>query len=243
MNRLIFVFLFFCLFNGKGQKAIISSDIEISYNMKYKIDSLKNIFDDEIMKLYIDTSSKKSIFENAKYLIRDSLINQGSKGQNINFDFVPNFKITTSVYKEFTNSKGILVDDFVSLHLKYEFNMLQKWKLLSQKKKILSYDCNLAFCYFGGRKFFAWYTTSIPFNDGPYKFNGLPGLILSVYDEKNNFNISAFSIKKVKKKIERNFSNFVNVKKDKYFDTKINYILSKNPRAKIVLNPIELKPE
>ncbi len=33
----------------------------------------------------------------------------------------------------------------------------------------------------------AWYTTEIPINDGPYKFFGLPGLIIKLYDEKEHY--------------------------------------------------------
>ena len=38
----------------------------------------------------------------------------------------------------------------------------------------------------GGRKWTAWFTPDIPLNS-PYKFQGLPGLIVSVSDEKSHY--------------------------------------------------------
>lgn len=59
-----------------------------------------------------------------------------------------------------------------------------KWKLLSDKKVIGKYDCKKASVEFRGRTYYAWYTIEIPISLGPWKFNGLPGLILEV-DDKN----------------------------------------------------------
>lgn len=40
----------------------------------------------------------------------------------------------------------------------------------------------------------AWFTTEIPINEGPYKFNGLPGLIIEMYDTEQIFKFSLVSI-------------------------------------------------
>ncbi|WP_294271537.1 GLPGLI family protein [uncultured Chryseobacterium sp.] len=59
------------------------------------------------------------------------------------------------------------------------------WKLLGEKKKIQGYDCQKALLHYGGRKWEAWFTADIPFQDGPYVFNGLPGLIVQIRDAEN----------------------------------------------------------
>lgn len=59
------------------------------------------------------------------------------------------------------------------------------WKIHPQKKKILEQDCQKATAFFGGREYTAWFAPAIPLNAGPWKLNGLPGVILAANDEKN----------------------------------------------------------
>lgn len=56
------------------------------------------------------------------------------------------------------------------------------WKILPEKQKIGEYDTQKATTSFGGREWTAWFTSDIPFQDGPYKFYGLPGLIVKIED-------------------------------------------------------------
>lgn len=47
---------------------------------------------------------------------------------------------------------------------------------------ILDYKCIKATTRFRGRDYTAWVTKELPINDGPWKFYGLPGLILQIED-------------------------------------------------------------
>jgi len=57
------------------------------------------------------------------------------------------------------------------------------WKLRKNEKRIGGYLCKQAEVKFRGRKYTAWYAPDIPIDAGPWKFFGLPGLILEVYDQ------------------------------------------------------------
>ncbi|MFK8162266.1 MAG: GLPGLI family protein [Lewinella sp.] len=59
-----------------------------------------------------------------------------------------------------------------------------EWEMKGGKKKIGDYDCREASTELGGRTYTAWYAPSISVPEGPYKFHGLPGLILEVSDAK-----------------------------------------------------------
>ena len=52
---------------------------------------------------------------------------------------------------------------------------------------IMGYDCRKATVEFGGRSYTAWFTPEIPLPFGPYKFGGLPGLILKLEDAEQQF--------------------------------------------------------
>ncbi len=69
------------------------------------------------------------------------------------------------------------------------------WKLVNEEKLIGKYKCKKAILNYLGRDWVAWYTTQIPANIGPYKFHGLPGLILNIKDSEDTFEFSANEIK------------------------------------------------
>lgn len=49
------------------------------------------------------------------------------------------------------------------------------------------YTLQKATTTFGGRDWTAWFCKEVNLGEGPYKFRGLPGLIIEVADDKNNF--------------------------------------------------------
>ena len=54
------------------------------------------------------------------------------------------------------------------------------WKITKESQKILGYTCYKATGKFRGRNYVAWFAPDIPYNLGPWKLGGLPGLILKV---------------------------------------------------------------
>jgi GLPGLI family protein len=56
------------------------------------------------------------------------------------------------------------------------------WTFEKDTKKIGVFTCKKATATFRGRDYTVWYTTAIPIPYGPWKLNGLPGLVLEGYD-------------------------------------------------------------
>jgi GLPGLI family protein len=76
------------------------------------------------------------------------------------------------------------------------------WKIQSDTMRILNYLCQKAICQFRGRNYEAWFTPEINVSEGPWKFNGLPGLILKVTESKGYFIFECKGIEKVNLDLE-----------------------------------------
>jgi GLPGLI family protein len=68
------------------------------------------------------------------------------------------------------------------------------WVLGTKEKQLGNYKVKNATTTFRGRNFEVWFTEEIPISDGPWKFNGLPGLILEAYDTEKDYVFTMKSI-------------------------------------------------
>lgn len=72
-----------------------------------------------------------------------------------------------------------------------------KWKIISENQKIGEWNAQKAEADFAGRHWIAWFTTEIPIQDGPYKFHGLPGLIVKLEDSTKSHAFTLQGIKNI----------------------------------------------
>lgn len=71
-----------------------------------------------------------------------------------------------------------------------------QWSLTGEAEQVGDYQCQKAVTSFGGREWRAWFCPDIPVDGGPYKFRGLPGLILKVQDSEKHFSWTMTGIEK-----------------------------------------------
>lgn len=81
------------------------------------------------------------------------------------------------------------------------------WKITKESQKILNYTCYKATTTFRGRNYSAWFTPEIPFNYGPWKLHGLPGLILKAETDSFEFEAKRIALN------SKNISTIDNLKK------------------------------
>lgn len=71
---------------------------------------------------------------------------------------------------------------------------LQQWNMDTEMQTILGHCCQKATCHWRGRDYVAWFATDIPVKFGPWKFGGLPGLILKLQDAKGLYCFEAVQL-------------------------------------------------
>lgn len=102
-------------------------------------------------------------------------------------------------------SKELVLSDYLGFKPRLIIDTLQNfnWVLTKEKKKIVNFNCIKATTRFRGRNYIAWFTEDVPIQNGPWKFCGLPGLIVKINDDKLIFNWELTGIN-LKAKFNRN---------------------------------------
>lgn len=170
-----------------------------------------------------------SKFSDTKTLTKDSLSEKFSHLETNGVKEMNQFLMYKSLWE--TESLKSTVDRKITYQrkykTKYEYEELQpefEWQLHNESKKILDYSCKKATVKYRGREFIAWYTTEVPVNNGPYIFEGLPGLILELEDSQNKYHFTAIGIDKKPKDIYlRNDKEILKISRAKFREVEKTY--------------------
>lgn len=191
MKLIIIIFAALLLTSQKSnaQKNVDSFSIKCTYDLQFQPDSTDlNSKRSDRMLLFLNGNN--SLFISEKKFLLDSAdvadagkINSGSmitvKGGRTDFRY--------TITKNSSNQINT-VDYTARERFQYsEPRNIFHWKLLADTATIAGFHCQKAETNFSGRKWIAWFTTEIPINDGPYKFEGLPGLIIKINDSQNYY--------------------------------------------------------
>ena len=109
------------------------------------------------------------------------------------------------------------------------------WALAPGSETICGYKCRKATTSFRGRKWTAWYAPEIPIDNGPWKFGGLPGLILKAESEDGDQKFEAVSIRNDSHVIGFHKRNYQKTTREKYNSEFKEY--RTRPRQFHVANP------
>jgi len=105
-----------------------------------------------------------------------------------------------------------------------------KWEFREERKTIDGFNVQLATTHFGGRVYEAWFTTEIPLSFGPWKLQGLPGLILEAKDTKEDIVFTFKGIEEENKHVLIQFPQGIKEVTDKEFE-KFYVAFRENPAA------------
>lgn len=178
---------------------------------------------------YLDISADKSMFYSENRIKRDSVMRanfQSGGGRGFNRDQMESLRsiINYSIEKDKKDQKTTYKDRIGRDIYTYEEDRPLNWKILSETTKIGDYKVQKAETDFGGRKWTAWFTTDLPYQDGPYKFSGLPGLVVKVEDSTGEYSFDLMKNFKIASFPEMNtFGNVVKVKRTDYVKQQEKY--------------------
>lgn len=216
MKFRVLLILLIISFNLKSQNQ------RFLYEYKSIPDSLhRDNIESELMAL--DVSEKFSKFysyNNYKYdSISKSNIDKEISDSDLKIKKSKNSYIIIKDYPDFTIS---LISRIGQTKYNVKDERTLKWNILSENDVLGNFKIQKAETKFAGRKWMAWFTTEIPIQEGPYKFRGLPGLILKISDNTNSHSFVLVGIQKLNN-INSKTDNFVfdfgtnqNISQEKY---------------------------
>lgn len=201
MKKFASLFLLTLFFAANAQETANRFFYEL--NFKPKKDSART----EKVMMILDITKEKSIYRDYTMVAQDSILKiqvEAMQKSGVFKDFskmVTMPKFSEKVYKFYPDMKIQYVErissGFTPLNIGYNDDTKLNWKISNEKAKIGSYNTQKATTEFGGRTWNAWFTPDIPLQDGPYKFHGLPGLIVKIEDDGKNYSWELKGNKKV----------------------------------------------
>lgn len=143
-------------------------------------------------KLNRDLETQKQIAEQIK--------NQaGSGSMNISINRTSSQRVSDIDYFYFVKENKFFTKERVfNNYLVEEVAPTINWKITKDTASFSGVHCQKATAYFKGRNWTAWFAPDLPFASGPWKLNGLPGLIVEAYDETKTVKFQFAGIENVK---------------------------------------------
>lgn len=138
--------------------------------------------------------------QNIQKQIQEQIKNQTGNG-NMKIEVKSESKIplTQVDYFFFANEHKMITKERIFNNYLVEETAPQiDWKILKDTMSFSGIPCQKATTRFKGRNWIAWFATEIPFQSGPWKLNGLPGLIVAAYDEKKEVKFDFAGLENVK---------------------------------------------
>jgi GLPGLI family protein len=180
----LFLLMYTCLVYSQNDRFV--------YEVDYKKDSTSQEITKENYNL--DIIQEGITYYNRLYYINDSLY---AKTQVYGFE---KFRLTSFLSKKQKNAFYESYEYIGDVNFyKIEEPVNLDWKITDSTKIIGDLKMQQAETNFGGRKWIAWFAKEIPLSYGPYKFHGLPGLIIEIFDTKKDYIFKLIKSEKIPK--------------------------------------------
>ena len=188
---------------------IFSQTNRFFYDYKFISDSTdKSAVTSEVMLLDIDKngsnyySQQKFVVDSTAKADLEKQLKSSPNNISIHRKDKPGM-VSYKVTKQYPDFKTYLFTGISSDSYKIEEDQKPEWKILPDKQKVGEYNAQKATTNFGGREWTAWFSTDLPFQDGPYKFYGLPGLIVKIEDKTGSHSMTLVGNKNIQTSLNK----------------------------------------
>ena len=212
------IFLQACIVASLGSHAQTHRFI---YDVEYRKDSTRTVTTRENYHLDIEPTQ-------IRYYPRDFFVGDSLVAYNRTIPEGTHFNTSTILTHTPGSDEYDDYDVLENITLKLSSKNQQDWKLTDEKKKVKDLHLQKATATWGGRNWTAWFTPDIPFQEGPYKFHGLPGLIVELYDDRSNYRFELVKTQKLATPYDNQYisymmENSIPVSEEKYITAKLKY--------------------
>ena len=189
-----------CLEAGMMKDTVI---VRIAYHATFKIrmEDEKPYGDEQMLEIGKHFSkyysSKQRIYEQKRDSLKRMLDNKDEFYQLLGDMFVKSPGVSYVIYKDYPKLDQLtFTDGFLGRYLYvYEENKPQiEWRLVEGDTTIIGYPCKKAVGEWHGRIWTAWYTMDLPYDNGPWKLGGLPGVIMNAHESEKIFSFTCTGI-------------------------------------------------
>ncbi|MDX1427793.1 MAG: GLPGLI family protein [Salegentibacter mishustinae] len=210
-----------------------------TYDLTWQIDSTNSeSIQNETMVLFI--GDKISRFSSEGQYIADSIKEAYKDRERTQQSFnemrskMPMSALNFYVFKRQNSAQVSFTEKIVRDNYRYIQDIDDlNWEILPETKEVAGFVAQRAKASFSGRDYTAWFTTEVPISEGPYKFRGLPGLILEISDNNDYYTFKLNGFKELNDEISIEFEpeDYLDVSKEKFLQIKQEY--AENPFIKM----------
>lgn len=211
MKRLLTLVLLTIVLGVNAQQAT-----RFFYELNYK--PKKDAEGTEKVMTVLDITGEKSIYKDYTLAAQDSAIvaaveeMERTKTWKDPMKMLTMPKFTYKITKQYPITQTRYTDNISRNLFAYDEPVKFEWKVENDRQKIGEYNAQKATTEFRGRNWTAWFTPDIPFPDGPYKFYGLPGLIVKIEDSEQNYSWELKGNRKIEKYSEQTEADKINAR-------------------------------
>ena len=139
--------------------------------------------------------------EIAQKSIEEQIKNNGGLN-NIHLTLPNRKSVTQDEYYYFAKENSLFLKErVINFYLIEEPPYTIDWKITNDTMSFSGIHCQKATSQFKGRNWNAWFATELPFQSGPWKLHGLPGLIIDAYDDTKTVRFEFAGLENIKDEV------------------------------------------